>query len=630
MSTSDTPAQHQPKTSYDSDDSSSSRSVFNRSDFQTIAPQAINTQFNSIFSEGISSVVKAINYEQMRKSNSQIPFLEDKINDQNKTLNNQQSEISNLHKTLGDLYDQMHHLKSVVNSAPHSPVVRPRPNSAIYDLNQYDSHKKIYFYKSTSPTCIRRRHETTSPQIAQATSLYHDNMLPDDNQTRILQEALHKLNAAFERRDAQIDDLKKEINELRQFQSNTGNTTRISATLLMRTLISSPKNLHASALVPIVVTDRSRPAILPTNKFTSTSAMPFTMSLAKILPNFSGKECEMPTKFITEFEILASGLVGNSDEYLLRAVQQSLSETALTWYIQTQLEQPVNKKIESLRGRLRSLWKNDNEPTADYFERLKALMSEIEPQTSTDYIKRKFLQKLRKDIRDKMSLGLTSSLSDLVQKAIEIESSIIQQKIDDKLRDVHKDNNINKQTSATVNNLYNDTQFNPSATTTATHHKNTSHNNSNNNFNYDNTQNHHADNKYSRTFLNSTTLPSRSSQIQNKIQTHEQNSNRNTKVRFRNNSRWCSFCSSTSHNWIHCYYNPDGPNYDPTRNRYLQQQQYNQQPNSLSHNSQQQNFDPQHQYLSSNQHELTHQQQQQQQYYSPYSSSQRSSMQKNI
>ncbi|CAF4961158.1 unnamed protein product, partial [Rotaria socialis] len=77
--------------------------------------------------------------------------------------------------------------------------------------------------------------------------------------------------------------------------------------------------------------------------------------------------------------------------------------------------------------------------------------------------------------------------------------------------------------------LYNDTQFNPSATTTATYHKNTSHNNSNNNFNYDNTQNHHGDNKYSRTFSNSTTLPSRSSQIQNKIQTHEQNSNRNTK-----------------------------------------------------------------------------------------------------
>ncbi|CAF4843035.1 unnamed protein product, partial [Rotaria socialis] len=102
----------------------------------------------------------------------------------------------------------MHHLKSVVNSAPHSPVVRSRPNSAIYDLNQYDSHKRIDFCKSTSSTCIRSLHETTSPQIAQAASLYHDNMLPGDNQTRILQEAIHKLNAALERRDAQIDDLK--------------------------------------------------------------------------------------------------------------------------------------------------------------------------------------------------------------------------------------------------------------------------------------------------------------------------------------------------------------------------------------------------------------------------------------
>ncbi|CAF5126469.1 unnamed protein product, partial [Rotaria magnacalcarata] len=52
------------------------------------------------------------------------------------------------------------------------------------------------------PTCIRSLHETTSPQIGQATSLYHDNILPGDNQTRILQEALHKLNAALERRDA--------------------------------------------------------------------------------------------------------------------------------------------------------------------------------------------------------------------------------------------------------------------------------------------------------------------------------------------------------------------------------------------------------------------------------------------
>ncbi|CAF1577818.1 unnamed protein product, partial [Rotaria magnacalcarata] len=110
------------------------------------------------------------------------------------------------------------------------------------------------------------------------------------------------------------------------------------------------------------------------------------------------------------------------------------------------------EKIESLHDCLRTLRQGDNEPTADYFERLKALMSEIEPQTSIDYIKRKFLQKLQKDIRDKMTLGLTSNLSDLVHKAIEIESNIFRQKIDDKLRDAHEEDNINKKPT-TINNL---------------------------------------------------------------------------------------------------------------------------------------------------------------------------------
>ncbi|CAF1561048.1 unnamed protein product, partial [Adineta ricciae] len=92
-------------------------------------------------------------------------------------------------------------------------------------------------------------------------------------------------------------------------------------------------------------------------------------------------------------------------------------------------------------------------------------MSEIEPQTSLDYFKRKFLQKLRKDIRDKMTLGLTSNLSDLVHKAIEIESNIVRQKIDDKLRDAHKEDNINKKPT-TINNMSNTFQQNSSYSTT--------------------------------------------------------------------------------------------------------------------------------------------------------------------
>ncbi|CAF4978335.1 unnamed protein product, partial [Rotaria magnacalcarata] len=81
-------------------------------------------------------------------------------------------------------------------------------------------------------------------------------------------------------------------NELRQFQSNIGKATRISTTPSMHTLISSPKNSHASAFIPIVAIGKSQPVILPTNAFTSTMA--FTMSLANVSRNFSGKGCEIP------------------------------------------------------------------------------------------------------------------------------------------------------------------------------------------------------------------------------------------------------------------------------------------------------------------------------------------------
>ena len=60
------------------------------------------------------------------------------------------------------------------------------------------------------------------------------------------------------------------------------------------------------------------------------------MSLNNNLSNFGGKENESPTKFINEFELRASDLFGYQDEYLLRAVQQILSDIALTWFIQQQ------------------------------------------------------------------------------------------------------------------------------------------------------------------------------------------------------------------------------------------------------------------------------------------------------
>ena len=59
----------------------------------------------------------------------------------------------------------------------------------------------------------------------------------------------------------------------------------------------------------------------------------------------------------------------------------------------------------------------------------------MEPTHSLNYFKRKFFEKLRNDTRSQMSIALSSSsFSVLIQKAIEIDTNIIQQKIDDKLR----------------------------------------------------------------------------------------------------------------------------------------------------------------------------------------------------
>ncbi|CAF5037091.1 unnamed protein product, partial [Rotaria sp. Silwood1] len=240
------------------------------------------------------------------------------------------------------------------------------------------------------------------------------------------------------------------------------------------------------------------------------------------------------------------------------------------------------------------------------------MMSEIEPQTSADYIKRKFFQKLRKDIRDKMTLGLTSPLSDLVQKAIEIESNIVQQKIDDKLRDAHKEENINKHKSTTINNLFNSSQPNPSSLTT--YNQQNSYNSYNNKSKYNNTLHDHRSNKYSRMFINSTTSPHLSTSSQDISHISKPVSSRHVQVKSRNNNHWCSFCSSTSHNWLHCYSNPNGPNYQANQCRRAKQQQAHQASVSSSPHSQQQYSNPQHNYQLPNQRELIHQQQPQQQH----------------
>ena len=243
------------------------------------------------------------------------------------------------------------------------------------------------------------------------------------------------------------------------------------------------------------------------------------------------------------------------------------------------------EKIEHLRGQLRSLWQADIKSTANYYERLKSLISEIDPQTSPDYIKHKFLQKLRKDILNKLRLGQSSSLSDLLHDAIETESNIIQRKFDDKLRATH---NTNVSSSTTVNHLHGTSPFFPSSST----NNNEQVKSDNRNYSIHNRSNptHHAGNRHSRTFTNSS-ASFQLTYIQHESQKFRQNYNRNTKAQSTNNHRWCSFCSSSSHSWSYCYSNPDNCRYNSSYNQCGPPQYYQQQ---LPQPSYQQHSSPQH------------------------------------
>ena len=589
MSAGDIATQGTPTNNYDCDDSSSSsQSLFNR-------------KYISIK----SSASKIKNNEHAFKSNSRVRSLEQKVDA--------------LQQVILDLSDQVRQLKSANDSPTHSPSLYFRINSIPNSIKNDHFQENVAINSSRLPIYGSRTSETCMSRTNEMKSSNYVNESDDRDQIHHLQELLDKTNAVLERRDNEIDYLKKEIDKLRCAQTTSGEMFQSASLPTSHVTHPSDQLKRTSTFLPITPSSTQPQSItVPKGTINATPIMPFSMSLNNNLPNFGGKENELPTKFINEFELRASGLFGYQDEYLLRAVQQVLSDTALTWFIQQQQEQPITTwsqfkklfllrfrtpdKIELLRGRLRILWQGDTEPTVDYFERLKALVSEIEPVNSNEYLKRKFLQKLRKDIREKMPLGLTSILSDLVQKAIEIETNIIQQKIDDRLRAAQNEENLSKRQPATINNLHNVSETN--APDISFINSFDSHNINVDDYNKTPSP---FSNKYPRTFTNSIASSFGTSKRTNVSLPARSHVIRNEKVKLKKNNRWCSFCSSTSHNWLYCYHNVNGPNYQPTRLQYIQQEQQHDQ-QSMPPSDQQYSNQQQHN-QSQNQNLLTHQQQ---------------------
>ncbi|CAF3404516.1 unnamed protein product [Rotaria socialis] len=193
------------------------------------------------------------------------------------------------------------------------------------------------------------------------------------------------------------------------------------------------------------------------------------MNINNILPNFKGLAEERPVQFLTEFEIRAVSLVGKNDTLLLQTVQQALSEGALIWFSQLQRSPDrahnwkefktrfyeryrTPTKVEHLRTELRLLFQRYNESTLDYFERLKTLMVEIDPDCNDQWVKSKFIQKLRPDIRTRFDDDINLSIREVVRKAQAIETSIERQKIDEKLRIAASQEN-NNSTNFITNNI---------------------------------------------------------------------------------------------------------------------------------------------------------------------------------
>jgi len=353
------------------------------------------------------------------------------------------------------------------------------------------------------------------------------------------------------------------------------------------------------------------------------------MNLTNNFPTFKGTTNDKPIKFIKDFEFRVPSHIRNNDNLLLETVQQVLSDGALTWF--GQLQQSTDRvdrwidfksrfyqryhttvSVQSLRTELQLLFQGDKESTLDYFDRLKTLLIEIDPDCSEQYIKRKFVQKMRSDIRSRFDVDINLSTSELVRKAQNIESNIEQQKIDEKLKSASQEkkhsavlltNNLstnpshrftpgpplvessttipNQDSNRTSSNHHSLQYINPNHPDHLSHRSNTygpikknihSHHTENyrKNFNHHSTPSHsnnlsNQDDRYQSPI--SSIPPNNHRQYSNLSQSVDHLSSiqsNNNHVRSSTNSirrYWCPHCQRNGHSWERCPSNPQSINY---------------------------------------------------------------------
>ncbi|CAF3029856.1 unnamed protein product [Rotaria socialis] len=272
--------------------------------------------------------------------------------------------------------------------------------------------------------------------------------------------------------------------------------------------VSMPTNI----MTPNVIRAPPRPTSstvqippLSSLDISSLSTLPYTMHPNNNLPKFKGSADERPVGFLSEFEIRTATLVGKNDTLLLHAVQQALFGSALTWFGQMQnSDNPVRSwsefktrfydryrtpnQIRYFRTELNVLFQGDNERTMDFLERLKSLMIEIDPNCNEEWLIRKFVEKIRLDIRARLDFDANLTMRELIKKILTIESNIDELKIVEDLRRTALQKR-KPPVSITTNNISfidSSDQYAPSSSNKPTDHKQNynqhSHNNNNNSF----------------------------------------------------------------------------------------------------------------------------------------------------
>lgn len=152
-------------------------------------------------------VEKVTDNEHVFKLNSHFRSLQDRINNQNATLHNQQSELIKLCQTIVNLSHTFYQLKLAVNLSAHSPVVHSRPNSTDNCINNDYNHEYLNINSSRTP-------QANHTLITSPTQIKSFDYLDTRNSVEHFSDALNKTTAALERRDIENQILKRQIEEL--------------------------------------------------------------------------------------------------------------------------------------------------------------------------------------------------------------------------------------------------------------------------------------------------------------------------------------------------------------------------------------------------------------------------------